>query len=173
MAVWNIVLQTSYISASALIVSSLAHIHLGRVRVSSVQLFWGAGAAAMVPGRKIPLLIVPSQRGGAERAKVKGAKTRGHPGFACVATKEMQSGGRNRYRQSLGWRDAFHKCCPRGPHCLGTRDVCGQPFLSSLGWCICFWISSLCWENIHPSKQGHGKVVSCSRGLSSFIALNK
>lgn len=46
-------------------------------------------------------------------------------------------------------------------------------FTSSLGWCIGFWISSLCWEGIHLSKQGHGKVVNCLHGLSSFIAVCK
>lgn len=94
-AVWNIFLQTSYISASALIVSSPAHIHLGWVRMSSVQLFWDAGAAVMVPWKKTPLLVVPSQHEGAKRAKIKGAKTGLCLGFACVATREMHSRERN------------------------------------------------------------------------------
>lgn len=94
-AVWNIFLQTSCISALALIVSFPAHIHLGWVRMSSVQLFWDAGAAVMVPWKKTPLLVVPSQHGGAKRAKIKGAKTGLCLGFACVATREMHSRERN------------------------------------------------------------------------------
>lgn len=132
-AVWNIVLQTSYISASALIVSSPAHIHLARVRVSSVQLFWDAGAAAMVPWRKTPLLIVPSQHGGAERAKVKGAKTRGHPGCACVATKEKQSGGEKLLSAESGLEGCFPQVLPPGTSLSGHKGCLWPTFPLQFG----------------------------------------
>lgn len=57
---------------------------------------------------------------------------------------------------------------PLGSSLSGHKGWLWPSFSSSLRWCVCLWISSSHRENTHPSKQGHGNVLSSSDGLSSI-----